>query len=130
MNHKQDDQSDVVDVSLMEKFIDVQTQELVLREKEWELDKQKDNHQYELANKSIDAQVKDIERQREHHRSTQKIYYLLIGFVLLIISAFCVLLIFKNQVELIKKLFELFFFFLGGGASGYAYAYHKLSKRK
>ena len=104
-------------VSTIDRFLDVQNKELILREKELEHSKQSREFDHQYALKALDAQVKDREGMRMHHYSNIKFRYgfsalILIGLFIL----FCVAIKYdKDQIviEILKVIT-----YVGAGALG------------
>lgn len=106
--------------TLFKEFLGNQTKELELKNRQLELEKQKDDHSFEWAKKSLDAQVVDRDKQRAfqlHGRRNCFVFATIIAvlFIGLLISA---LMLNKDQVAL--EIIKAMIFITTGGAGGYA----------
>lgn len=102
--NRQNPKQESIEVSpkLVERFLDNQAKQLKIEEQRLNIDRDNNNHNFQLASKSIDAQAKDLENQRSHKK---QIYYLvsivgLIVFAGILGMIFFCLHIGKEQVAL------------------------------
>lgn len=111
--------------ALFKEFLDNQTKELELKNRQLELEKQKDDHAFDWAKKSLDAQVIDRDKQRAfqlHGRRNCFVFATVIA-VLFVGLLVCALWLNKDQVAL--EIIKALIFITTGGAGGYAVGKHK-----
>lgn len=108
--------------ALLERFINVQEQELVLRGQEIDLRKQNEANSHEYAKAALEANVKDRDAERSCMKDTMKYQYLFAGLVIMfLIILFCIAL-FLNKDAIVMEIIKAIMFFGAGGVGGYAYA--------
>ncbi|MFH0938513.1 MAG: hypothetical protein V1899_04425 [Planctomycetota bacterium] len=105
---------------LFKEFLDNQTKELELRNRQLELEKQKDNHTFDWAKNSLDAQVIDREKDRIFRLISRRNSFV---FVTIITALFIGLLVFAlmmNKDQIALEIIKAVIFIITGGAGGYA----------
>jgi hypothetical protein len=93
-------------------FLENQREELEVRKKQIELDRQHDNNMAEYSKKALEAQLQDNREDRHYKQATTK-YYLIFGGIVV----FCLLVISVAALHLGKEQFALEIFraiFYGG----------------
>ena len=100
------------------------------QEAEMALRKQLDDHQYEFALASLQAQERDREAERAHNRISQKNalwFFAGTGFVILIITiaAFCL-----NKEQFLLECIKYLAVGGGGGGIGYFFGYRRAKNQQ
>lgn len=108
--------------ALVERLLNIQEQEVVLRGQELNLRKQNDANAHEYAKAALEANVKDREAERSCMKDTMKYRYIFAGLIIfLLIILFCIAL-FLNKDAIVMEIIKAIMFFGAGGIGGYAYA--------
>lgn len=107
--------------ALLEKFIDIQEKELVMRGQEIELRKQSDSNAHAYAKAALEANIKDREAERSHVASiTNHRFIFLAIIIILLICSFCFAL-YINKDQIVMEIIKAIMFFGTGGLGGYAW---------
>ena len=102
--------------------LEIRRQELVLHDKQLELDKQKDRHQYEVAMKSMEHMAEDNQGYREAVlKNSASLRWFVLAVITLIIAALAYALHLGKE-SVVIEIAKLAVAFLGGGGLGYGYA--------
>lgn len=105
---------------IVERFLELQTKEIAVRQQEMELRKQDSAQSFEFAKESLAAQERDRKHGREHRRSfLSGLLWLSFGIAALLTIIMIVALIY-NQTDILKDLIQAFICIIGGYALGYA----------
>jgi uncharacterized membrane protein YcjF (UPF0283 family) len=121
MNDKPQSQNKHPSPALLEKFINVQEQELIIRGQEIDLRKQSDGNAHEYAKAALEANVKDREAERTHIANITKSRYIFAGIIIFfLIILFCFAL-FLNKDQIVMEIIKAIILFGSGGISGYAF---------
>jgi ABC-type transport system involved in cytochrome bd biosynthesis fused ATPase/permease subunit len=105
---------------LMEKFLNLQEQELAQRGRELELRKQSEDHQYQYAKAALDVQSNDAKSERIHRQSQRRTVLLGIGVIVLMVLAFMAYCVGLGKESVAMELIKSAVLLLSGGAGGYA----------
>lgn len=108
--------------ALLERFINVQEQEVVLRGQELDLRKQNDANAHEYAKAALEANVKDREAERSCMKDTMKYRYIFAGLIIFFLIILFCLALFLNKDAIVMEIIKAIMFFGTGGIGGYAYA--------
>lgn len=108
------------DSEMIGRFLNNQTKELTIREKEVALRKQSDNNSYEFAKKSLEAQAKDRESQRAHSGKILRMILLTSISALIVFLVFLFSIIYVGKESVAMEIVKGVFLVIGGGGGGYA----------
>lgn len=109
-----------VNPALIEKFINVQEKELVIRGQELELKKLNDSNSHEYAKAALDANVTDREAERKNNANILKYGYIFGGAVIFLLVILFVFALFLNKDQIVMEILKAIIFIGSGGISGYA----------
>ena len=112
---------------MIERFLELQKEELAVRAKELELGFQQDNNQKEIAEKSISANLQDRENERVYLGKQSKIRLVGIVIVFFIVAAFCSYSLFLGKETVVMKIAEALVIFASGFIGGYGFRSAKAS---
>jgi hypothetical protein len=108
--------------ALLERFINVQEQELVIRGQEIDLRKQNDHNAHDYAKAALEANVKDREAERNHVANTTKFCYIFAGIVIFFLMVLFCFALYLNKDVIVMEIIKAIMFFGTGGIGGYALA--------
>jgi hypothetical protein len=111
---------------LISRFLDLQQQEIELRREDQEIHIKKQEHDNNLAEASISAQLKDRESERVHLEHKTKLIFIGSFFILLIILIFFGYAIFVGKEDIVIKIAEIIGIFIAGFIGGYGFKSAKL----
>lgn len=101
-------------------FLQNQAQEIALRHEEIELKREQAQHNLEYANKALDAQLEDRERDREFALKGQRGARIFLGSMVFILVMFLSVALFLNKDQIAMEIIKIIGAFLAGGIGGYA----------
>ncbi|MBO5493472.1 MAG: hypothetical protein II965_05560 [Pyramidobacter sp.] len=107
------------------RFLENQTREFDLREKELTLRQQQDKRGFEYAQKTLEAQAADLHNAREHEILKQRNTFYFSGAVVLFVLVFMAFALFIGQGEFVKDVAKMIFVFAAGAVSGFQYGKNK-----
>jgi Trk-type K+ transport system membrane component len=123
------------DPRLMERFLQVQAQELEFRKQELEtrreeleLRKQESGQAYEFAKDSLKVQEGDLKEYRQQEKRESWQVVIIVISVLLVVAAVLVYALHRDKDQFVLELFRLVLSALGGGGLGYGLGRRKGSK--
>jgi len=109
----------------VQKFIEIQEKELEIRQEELAQRKIESQHEYELANKSIEAQERDRSDQRGYYKGFQTRRYFFIGFLALAVLGFLAFALWIGESGLAMRIIEIVALIISGGLGGYAIGFNR-----
>lgn len=110
---------------LLGKFIDYQVGDLETRREELELRKKEEDHAFEFGKHSIDAQLKDGQRNRDFLGRIFSKAVWLIGALAFFFLMFLLVALFLGKDQIVMEIIKAAIFIFSGGAGGYAIGQHK-----
>lgn len=111
---------------MIERFLDLQQQELQLRTEELSMRSQQENNRKSIAESSITANLQDRNNERSHLERKSKILFCGATIIILIMVIFAGYALYSGKEAIVMKLVEVGAIFVAGFAGGYGY---KASKR-
>ena len=87
----------------LQKLLDVQTKDLVLRGRELDLRKDEIAHNAKFAEKALEAQVQDRRDSRQHQRRQSMIRYLASGGFGIVVLVFCSWALYLNKDVIVME---------------------------
>jgi len=111
--------------AIIEKFLAVQEQELLMRGKELELHQQNNNNSHEYAKAALQANKEDREAARNHESKVIKNSYMFSGVILICLLFLVGFALFLNKDQIVLEALKALLFFGSGGIGGYGYAKSK-----
>ncbi|HFL3398971.1 TPA: hypothetical protein ACG3NN_002875 [Legionella pneumophila] len=108
--------------ALIEKFLAVQEQELVMRGKELEVHQQNNNNTHEYALAALQANKEDREAIRTHQEKIIKTRYIFSGIILVFLFVLIGFCLYLNKDQIVLEILKAVLFFASGSGLGYAYA--------
>jgi hypothetical protein len=107
------------DPELFKQLIQNQAQELTVRREENEIKKKELEYSFEHAQRVLEAQLEDRERERQHDNKSQvRGFWLSVLFIVLLTAGIGYAL-YLNKDQLVIELTKYIGLFLAGGVSGY-----------
>lgn len=119
------DPNDPSSKELVQKFLDVQVQEIEIRKKELDVNQHYDDNNLNYAKEALKAQKEDRECERAYRHRTIKLFFIFGSIILLILVGFLVFAVMYGKEDLAMKVIEMVIVFAGGSAGGYAVGRHK-----
>lgn len=114
------DQTTSFPPAVVERFLDIQSKEITIRQQEIELKKQESTQNFEFAKESLAAQERDRKHNREHRRCfLSGLLWLAFGVSVLFVGMIITALIY-DRTDIVKDLIQAFVCIAGGYALGYA----------
>lgn len=105
---------------LFNRFLDLQTEDLKLKQRELDFRARSDTNNFEYAKLALKEQANDKERQRSHDAKQVKLkYYFIVGIVVIMVGLL-VFLIWNDKDQLVKEIITVLLGFVPGGIGGYA----------
>ncbi len=111
--------------AVIEKFLAVQEQEIIMRGKELEIRKQANEFSHEYATAALQANKEDRECSRRHEATVINNRYIFSGIVLLFLMSLVGFALYLNKDQIVLEAMKAILFFGSGGIGGYAYAKNK-----
>ena len=103
----------------LEKFIELQFKEVEVRKDELDIAKQKEKNQVKIAEKSIEAQLKDREGERALQAQCIRVVTLAAVFTIFIALVFTGYALHTNKEQVVMKIFEIVAYLVAGFIAGY-----------
>jgi len=125
MNETTKDKSRHPNPALLERFLSVQEQELLMRGKELELQQQNNNNAHIYANAALQANKEDRESARNHEIKINKNRYVFCGIALICLFILIGFALYMNKDKIVMEALKAVLYFSTGGIGGYAYAKSK-----
>lgn len=107
---------------LVERYLDQQGRELAIRAHELEIEKQKDDHNFEFSKAALAAQAEDRKHDRNCKIEEVRHRHRLVIYLALIISAMVSGAIWMGQPAVALEIAKCIGLLLAGGIGGYGYA--------
>lgn len=108
------------DPELINRFIELQTQEISVRREELGLKKQEIANTHEYAKMALEAQVQDLGDSRKHSKSTRRDRLIFAGFIVILLGAFIVYALYLGKDQIAIEILKAIVYLLAGGLGGYA----------
>jgi len=106
--------------NLLKEFLDNQRKELELKGKQFELEKQKDDHAFEWTKNSLDAQIVDRDKERVFHLQGRRILYIFTTVLSALFIGLLIVALIMNKDQVAMEIIKAVIFISSGGAGGYA----------
>ena len=104
----------------LDKFLELQQKELVLREKEFENEQLKDKYDFDFAKSAMQAEVADREAERKLKKSqTKTLIFSFLACVVLLLSFFCYCL-YLGKDQIISEIIKIILYGGSGSLGGWA----------
>jgi len=103
-----------------EKELELIERELVIRERQYKLREKEIDNAHEFSVKTMEANVTDREKERNHYQQTLKISYQYIFYLFLILTALISYALYLNKDQFVMELVKALIFLLTGGIGGYS----------
>ena len=113
---------------MIERFLDLQQQELQLRTEELSIRAQQENNRKSIAESSISANLQDRNNERSHLERKSKILFCGATIIILIMVIFAGYALYSGKEAIVMKLVEIGAIFIAGFAGGYGYKASKQPK--
>lgn len=113
---------------LIDKFLNLQQQELQIRTEELAISAQQDANNKAIAEKSISANLQDRENERSHRERRIKQYFIGSSFITIIILAFIGFSLYLGKEAFVVKSMEIIGTFLAGFLGGYGFKSSKTNQ--
>jgi cation transport ATPase len=110
---------------LIEQFLTNQAEELRLRAKEIEAEKQKDQNGYQYASKSLELQAEDRKNGRHWTHQNRKLVAITVVLCVLLIVALVVAAMFLNKDQIALEIIKAIVYIGVGVIGGYGFGYAK-----
>ena len=118
------------DPELIRQFLHLQAQEINLRFEQINLQKQSITNSHEYAQKSLEADLVDFDRERKHTRTIGRDRMVFAGFVVLVFAAFITIALYLNKDQVAMEVIKTLGTLLIGGLGGYSIARLKPKKEE
>lgn len=105
--------------AVIEKFLALQEQEIVMRGKELEIQQQGNNNSHEYAKAALQANKEDREATRNHKIQSKKLTFLFSGIVFVFFIAFLTCALLLNKDEIVKEIIKAVIYVSTSGIGGY-----------
>ena len=114
----------------MVQILDVQRKEFEFKTKELEQRKREDEHSFEFAKKTLDAQIEDRREERIKFGERLKVRYFFICVVLLMVLIFLGYALSLGMGELVARVIEKVAYYASGVLSSYGYVKFRESRKR
>lgn len=109
----------------LDRFLDLQTQELNLRAREMDIRLQELTNAHAYSEQALHAQLRDREADRRHQRGEQNSWYLFIGMLFFALMAAMGIALFTGHEDFARELLKAVLYVVPAGAGGYFAGRHK-----
>jgi len=106
-------------------LVELQNKELDVRIQELEQRKIEDQHSFEYAKQTLEAQKADRSEERIHQEQRLTKMYIFWGTVLLVMLAFFAYALWIGAGELVGNIMEKVIYYIAGAVSSYGYCKYK-----
>lgn len=114
--------------ALMERILNSQEQQLVIRDKEIDLQKQIDRNTHDYAKAALEVEAKDKESERVHKAIMIKLRYIFAGIIIVCLFSLFGFALYLNKDQIVMEIIKAIMYFGAGGFGGYYYSEGKKSK--
>lgn len=114
---------------IVERFVDTQEKELQIKQQELAQRERESEYNYQLAQRSIEAQERDREAHRNYFKNHQKNRYIFVTIISILILIFLGFTIWKGETELVMDIVKIVSYLVAGGLGGYAIGYNKATDK-
>ena len=114
----------------LDRFLDLQTQDLNLRAREMDLRLQELNNAHNFSEQALSAQLQDREAERRHRRGEQHSWYIFVGLLVLVLLITMLASLFLDKDEFARELLKALLYVAPAGAGGYFYGKHREKKQE
>ena len=106
------------DPELLERFLQLQENELAVRQEELSIRKQETANSHEFSKKGLDAQLEDRQRERQANQKSRRDRLVFAGFVVLVLVAFIVFALYMNKDAIALEIIKGAIFLISGYFAG------------
>lgn len=106
---------------VMEKIVNNQEKEIILRQQELELRKQADSNNFSYANASLEANLKNLESQRKHSSQESVYRYIFSGIVVFLLISLIAIGFYLNKDQAAMEIIKVVMYVGIGAFGGYSY---------
>ena len=106
---------------LVERFLDLQQQELKLRTEELALHAQQEANNKSIAEASISANLQDRESERSHRERKTKLFFVGSTVIIVILTLFAGFALYTGKEDIVMKMVEIMAIFTAGFVGGYGF---------
>lgn len=103
----------------LDRFLDLQAQDLGLRAREMDLRQQEIQNAHALSEQSLRAQLQDRDADRRHQRQERQARYAFIAFLFTALLAVMVIALLQGKDEFARELLKAMLYIVPAGAGGY-----------
>ncbi len=114
----------------LDRFLDLQTQELNLRAREMDLRLQELNNAHNFSEQALSAQLQDREAERRHQRGEQHSWYVFVGLLVLVLLTAMLTSLYLDKEEFARELLKALLYVAPAGAGGYFYGRNREKKKQ
>ena len=109
----------------LDRFLDLQTQELNLRAREMDIRLQELTNAHTFSEQALKAQLQDREADRRHQRGEKNSWYFFVGVLFFALMAAIGIALFTGHEEFARELLRAVLYVVPAGAGGYFAGKHK-----
>lgn len=113
--------TDQVAPELIERFLDLQSEDLKLKQRELDFRLKADTNSFEYAKLALKEKASENERKRTHDTTHMKWRYVWVGVVVVIVMLFIGCLAWLGKDQLVRDILNVLIGLIPGGVGGYAY---------
>lgn len=106
---------------LIERFLDLQSEDLKLKQRELDFRLKADANSFEYAKLALREKAGENERKRAHDTTHMKWRYVWVGIVVVIVLVFIGCLAWLGKDQLVRDILNVLIGLIPGGVGGYAY---------
>lgn len=115
-------------VTLLRKLLDKSAHEFEQKQREVELESQKDSNRFEFSKIALKTQSEDLEKEREHKRKQSVANKIFAAFILLLATGFLLYALNSGHEDVALEVIKAVVLVAGGGAGGYALGVRKAQR--
>lgn len=105
---------------VLDRFINFQEQEIDVRRQELELKHKEEDHAFEYANASLNAQVADRNQERDLLKTVIGKSFVFAGIVIIAFIVFLAYALYLDQPQIVSEIIKAIVYIFCGGAGGFA----------
>lgn len=127
-NNKSQNDDENLSPEIVKKFVETQEKELEIRQQELAQRERESEIDYELAKKSIDAQERDRNKNREYFSGYQRRRYYFIGALSFLAILFLGFALWIGESNIAMEIVKVASYIIAGGLGGYAIGYNRAQR--
>lgn len=110
-----------ITAEVMEKIVNNQEKEILLRQQELELRRQTDSNNFAFANNSLQANLKNLESQRNYDSKETIFRFIFAGILVFLLITLIIIGFYLNKDQAVMEIIKVIMYVGIGAFGGYSY---------